>query len=117
MYTRTAFLTFAITMVASGHALCAEGPVVWADASCGYFVVQLPEGNPDEAFGLFRSNNNPMPKVGDVLEGDIVAAYELDATDKATGRKYSLLHWANGKSAEMLVRHSPVFCTSRYKKQ
>lgn len=116
MHTRTVFLTFAVAILALGDAISAEGPVVWTDTSCNYLIVQLPEGNPDEAFGLYRSNTNPMPKLGDVLEGDIVAAYELDATDKATGQKYSLFHWANGKSAESLVRHSPVQCLSRFKK-
>ena len=113
----TAFLTFATTMLVSGAALCAEGPVVWSDTTCDYFIVQLPEGNPAEAFGLFKSNTKPIPKVGDFVEGDIVAAYEVDVTDKATGKTYSLVHWANGKSEETLVRHSPVYCTSRYKKK
>ena len=113
---RTAFLTFATTMFVSGAAIPAEGPVVWADTTCDYFIIRLPEGDQAEAFGLFRSNTKSMPKVGDVVEGDIVAAYKVDVTDKATGQKYSLLHWANGKSEETLVRNSPVYCASRYKK-
>ncbi|HEV8646440.1 MAG TPA: hypothetical protein VGR01_12825 [Burkholderiales bacterium] len=117
MKARTVFLTFATTMLASGAAVSAEGPVVWADSTCDYFIIQLPEGNPAEAFGLFRSNTKSIPKVGDIVEGDIVAAYKVDVTDKATGQKYSLLHWANGKSEETLVRHSPVYCSSRYKKR
>ncbi|MEK6210093.1 MAG: hypothetical protein AABM64_06935 [Pseudomonadota bacterium] len=112
----TVFLTFATTMLTSGAAISAEGPVVWADTTCDYFIVQLPEGNPAETFGLFKSNTKLIPKVGDIVEGDIVAAYKVDVTDKATGQKYSLLHWANGKSEETLVRHSPVYCASRYKK-
>jgi hypothetical protein len=114
---RTAFLTLATAMLASGAANCAEGPVVWSDTTCDYFIVQFPVGDPAEAFGLFRSNTKPVPKVGDVVEGDILAAYEIDVTDKATGQKYSLIHWANGKSEETLVRHSPVHCASRYKKK
>jgi hypothetical protein len=117
MNPRTVFLTFASMLLASGVAISAEGPVVWADNTCDYFIIQLPQGNPAEAFGLFKSNDKPIPKVGDVVEGDIVAAYKLDATDKATGQKYSLLHWANGKSEETLVRNSPVYCASRYKKK
>ena len=116
MNPRTVFLTFVATMLTSGAAVAAEGPVVWADTSCGYFIVQLPAGNPDETFGLFKSNTKAIPKVGDIVEGDIVAAYKVDVTDKATGEKYSTLHWANGKSEETLVRHSPVYCASRYKK-
>ncbi|HKQ25317.1 MAG TPA: hypothetical protein VJT81_12820 [Burkholderiales bacterium] len=117
MNARTASLTVAIAMLASGAAVSAEGPVVWADTTCGYFIVQLPEGNPDETFGLFKSNTKALPKVGDIVQGDIVATYKVDLTDKATGEKYSLLHWANGKSEETLVRHSPVYCASRYRKK
>jgi hypothetical protein len=117
MKARTVLLTFAATMLTSGAAVSAEGPVVWTDTTCDYFIIQLPDGNPAEAFGLFRSDTKPIPKVGDIVEGDIVAAYKVDVTDKATGQKYSLLHWANGKSEETLVRHSPVQCASRYKKK
>ena len=117
MNLRTTFLTFATTMLASGAAVSVEGPVVWADTSCFYFIVQLPPGNPEESFGLFKSNTRALPKVGDIVEGDIVAEYKVDVTDKATGQKYSLLHWANGKSEETLVRHSPVYCASRYRKK
>lgn len=94
-----------------------QGPVTWIDPSCGYFIIQLPEGNPAEAFGLFSSKIKPTPKVGDVLEGDLMAAYEVEATDVKTGQKHPLLHWANAKSAEMLIRNTPVQCASRWKKK
>jgi len=116
MNPRTVFLTFATTMLASGAAISAEGPVVWADTTCDYVILQLPEENPDEAFGLYKSKTKSMPKVGDIVEGDILAAFDIEVTDKATGQKYSLFHWANGKSKETLVRHSPVQCASRYQK-
>jgi len=116
MNPRTVFLAFATTMLASGAAISAEGPVVWADTTCDYVILQLPEENPDEAFGLYKSKTKSMPKVGDIVEGDILAAFDIEVTDKATGQKYSLFHWANGKSKETLVRHSPVQCASRYKK-
>jgi hypothetical protein len=117
MNPRTAFLTFATTMLASGAAISAEGRVAWADPTCEYLIIQLPEGNPAEAFGLFASKTKPMPEVGDVVEGDIGVTSEIQVTDKATGKKYSVYHWASGKSAETLVRHSPVHCASRYKKR
>jgi len=110
------FLTFAAAMLTSAAAISAEGPVVWADATCDYVIIQLPEENPDEAFGLYKSRTKPMPKVGDIVEGDILAAFDVEVTEIATGQKYSLFHWANGKSRETLVRHSPVQCASRYKK-
>ena len=111
------FLTFAATMLTSAAATSAEGPVVWADTTCDYVIIQLPEENPDEAFGLYKAKTKPMPKVGDIVEGDILAAFDVEVTDKASGQKYSLFHWANGKSRETLVRHSPVQCASRFKKQ
>jgi hypothetical protein len=94
-----------------------QGPVTWIDPSCGYFIIQLPENNPAEAFGLFSSRIKPIPKVGDVLEGDLMAAYEVEATDVKTGQKHPLLHWANAKSPEMLIRNTPVQCASRWKKK
>ena len=116
MHARTIFLTFATTMLTSAAAISAEGPVVWADTTCDYVIIQLPGENPDEAFGLYKSRTKPMPKVGDIVEGDILAAFDVEVTEIATGQKYSLFHWANGKSRETLVRHSPVQCASRYKK-
>ena len=116
MKEKTVFLTFAAAMLTSGGAISAEGAVVWADATCDYVVIQLPGENPDEAFGLYKSKTKPMPKVGDIVDGDVLAAFDVEVTEKTTGQKYSLFHWANGKSREMLVRHSPVQCASRYKK-
>ena len=109
-------LTFAAAMLTSAAAISAEGPVVWADTTCDYVIIQLPEDNPDEAFGLYRSRTKPIPKVGDIVEGDILAAFDIEVTEKTTGQKHSLFHWANGKSRETLVRHSPVQCASRFKK-
>jgi hypothetical protein len=116
MNIRTA-LTAAATAMACGSVLAAEGPVIWTDTSCGYFIVQLPEGNPAEAYGLFSSKTKPMPKVGDVIVGEIAGGYEVDVVEKASGQAHSLLHWANAKSQEMLIRNTPVQCASRWKKK
>ena len=110
--------TLAATLLAAGTAHAAEGTVVWADDTCDYFIVQLPATNPEETFGLFASKTKQsIPKVGDVLEGDILETYETEITDKATGKKYSVIHWANAKSEQSMVRHSPVYCRSRYTKK
>jgi hypothetical protein len=108
-----------VALVASTGAMAAQqGPVTWTDPSCGYFIIQLPEGNPAEAFGLYSSKTKPMPNVGDTLEGeDIVSTYELEVTDVASGRKHELLHWANAKTPEMLIRNAPVQCASRWKRR
>jgi len=96
----------------------AEGTVVWADGTCDYFILQLPASNPEEAFGLFVSKTKQsIPKVGDVIEGDVLETYEIEVTEKSSGKKYSLIHWANGKSEQSLIRHSPVYCQSRYTKK
>ncbi len=116
MNPRTVILTIATTMLTSGAAISAEGPVVWADTTCHYFIIRLPGESPDEGFGLFGSKTKSVPKVGEIIEGDILGVYEVEVTEKATGQKYSVVHWANGKSEETLVRHSPVHCASRYKK-
>ena len=94
MNPKTAILAFATTMIAPGAAISAEGPVVWSDATCDYFIIRLPVENPTESFGLFKSNTKPIPKVGDIVEGDIIAAYQVDVTNKATGQTYSLLQRA-----------------------
>jgi hypothetical protein len=117
MKPRTVSLACTAVMLAATPALSAEGPVVWADPTCEYLIVQLPRGDPAEAFGLFATKAKPMPDVGDVVEGNIGAAPEVEVTAKATGKKYFLYHWASGKSQETLVRHSPVHCASRYKKK
>lgn len=111
-----------VAVVALAAAIGAEagqqGAVTWTDPSCGYFIIQLPEGNPAEAFGLYSSKTKPMPNVGDTLEGDdIVSAYEVEATDVASGQKHELLHWANARSPEMLIRNAPVQCASRWKRK
>jgi hypothetical protein len=110
-------MVLAASLSVSGVAMAAESAVVWADPSCEYLIMQLPGGDADEAFGLFAVKSKPMPEVGDVVEGSIGDAPAVEVVDKATGKKFSLYHWASGKSAEALVRHSPVHCTSRYKKK
>lgn len=117
MSLRPAVLTGAALLFVSCSAHSAASPVVWADPTCEYVIMQLPGADPDEAFGLFASKTTPIPSVGDILEGTILGEVHLDVADKATGKRYSLYHWASGKSAESLVRHSPVHCASRYKKK
>jgi hypothetical protein len=95
-----------------------EAPIIWSDASCGYFVVKLPEAGPDDAYGLFSRKVNPTPAVGDSIEGaNLVTAEEVDALNKRTGDSYALIHWANAKAPEMLIRNTPVQCVSRWKKK
>jgi len=103
---------------AAGARAAQQGPVTWTDPSCGYFIMQLPEGDPAEAFGLYSSKTKPMPNVGDTLEGeDIVSSYEVEVTNVASGQKHELLHWANAKAPEMLIRNAPVQCASRWKRK
>lgn len=95
-----------------------EAIVTWADPSCGFFVMQLPDGDPADAYGLFSWAVNPGPQLGDTIEGDNFAAgKDVTATNKRNSDKYTLIHWANAKSPEMLIRNTPVQCKSRWKKK
>ena len=95
-----------------------EGPVTWSDPTCGFFVVQLPAGDPADAFGLYSWKVHPGPQVGDVVQGDnIVAARELELVKQRSGDKHVVIHWANAKAAEMLIRNTPVQCASKWKKK
>lgn len=114
---RTAILALTAFALGGGESLAAEATVTWIDPSCGYFIMKLPDGNPAEAFGLFSAKAKPTPQVGDVLEGEVQSTYEVEVTDKKTGQKHALLHWANAKSPEMLIRNTPVQCASRWKRK
>ena len=95
-----------------------EGPVTWSDPTCGFFVVQLPAGDPADAFGLYSWKINPGPQVGDIVGGeDIVAAKELALLNQRSGDKHAVIHWANAKEAAMLIRNTPVQCASKWKKK
>ena len=95
-----------------------EGPVTWSDPTCGFFVVQLPAGDPADAFGLYSWKVHPGPQVGDVVQGDnIAAAKELELVNQRSGDKHVVIHWANAKAAEMLIRNTPVQCASKWKKK
>jgi len=112
----SALVGFAIFVTAEARA--EEAPIIWSDASCGYFVVKLPEGEADDAYGLFSRKENPTPDVGDSIEGtNLVTAENVDAVNKRTGDTYALIHWANAKAPEMLIRNTPVQCASRWKKK
>ena len=95
-----------------------EAIVSWADPSCGFFVVQLPDGDPADAYGLFSWKENPGPQLGDMIEGDnFVSGKDVTATNKRNGDKYTLIHWANANSSEMLIRNTPVQCKSKWKRK
>jgi hypothetical protein len=107
---------FAIFFTAGARA--EEASIVWSDASCGYFVVKFPEAGPGDAYGLFSRKVNPTPEIGDSIEGtNLVTAEEVDALNKRTGDTYALIHWANAKTPEMLIRNAPVQCATKWKKK
>jgi hypothetical protein len=100
-----------------GAAFAEEGEVTWVDPTCGYFVVKLPEGNAAEAFGLFSLRVNPLPDVGDMLEGDLIESAELVITNNTKGIQHDAIHWANARSQDMLVRNTPVQYASKWKRR
>jgi hypothetical protein len=99
------------------NAAAAEGEVSWSDPTCGYFVVKLPDGDAAAAYGLFSVKALPLPAVGDVLEGDIVAAQEPTLTNRTKSVDHDVIHWASAREQVMLVRNTPVQCASRWKKR
>ena len=100
------------------QARAADATVTWIDASCGFLVAQLAEGDTKDAYGLFSWKVNPGPQAGDILEGnDMVAGQDVEVVNKRNGDKYTLIHWANAKAPEMLIRNTPVQCRSKWKKK
>ncbi len=111
----SAIIAIHCQMFPAAHA--AEGVVSWADSTCGYFILKLPEGEPRDAFGLFSVKALPLPKVDDVIEGEIETAQEPTLRNQTAGVTHDVIHWANAKEVAMLVRNTPVQCASRWKKK
>src|SRR5262245_11592662 len=100
----------------SARAQAGEGNVTWYDSSCGFFVLSLPEGQP-ERFGLYSWRSGVIPKLDQVWEGDIVEGEEIEITNKATGEKMGVQHWANAKEQAQLTRNAPPQCASKWKRR
>jgi len=41
----------------------------------------------------------------------------LTLVNQRSGDKHVVIHWANAKAADMLVRNTPVQCASKWKKK
>ena len=105
-----------VSLVALGWwataAAAEEARISWYDPTCRFFVVDLAEG-----FGLYEWKQGSEPTVGDAIAGEIGGGPELEATLKSSGEKLSLVHWADGKTPELLIKHTPDWCKSRRKKK
>jgi hypothetical protein len=106
-----------LLMAGTVQVAAGEGEVSWSDPTCGYFVVKLPASDPAEAYGLFSSKALPIPAVGDVLEGDLLAAQEPTLTNRTKNVSHDVIHWVSAREQMMLVRNAPVQCASRWKKR
>ena len=95
-------------------AWAADVEVTWMDPTCGYFAVALPESPEPEKFGLFSARRLPLPKVGDQLRGDMTAV-ETELENLRNGDNILVIHWADAKSLDQLVRNTPVQCASKWK--
>ena len=113
MHLRSALLVVGLIAPCSS-ALAGQATITWYDPTCRYFVAQLPEGS--EGFGLFEWKEGPEPKVGTVLECDVLGGPDLELDDTAAGQKLKVLHWGDAKSQDVLIRHSPGWCKSKRKK-
>jgi hypothetical protein len=116
MRMKNMLLALSVATLLGAQAHAAEGTVTWHDPSCGFFVLTLPEGQP-ERFGLFSWKSGPDPKLEQVWEGDIVDGEDIEISNKATGEKMATLHWANAKEQAPLVRNTPVQCASKWKRR
>ena len=94
--------------------LAADVEVTWIDPTCGYFVVKLPEGTQEESFGLFSARGLPLPTVGDYVQGDMTEV-ETTLVNLRTDERHNVIHWADAKRHEQLVRNTPVQCASKWK--
>lgn len=95
------------------NALAEDVEVTWLDPTCGYFAVALPENPEPEKFGLFSARVLPLPKVGDMLRGSMTEV-ETKLENLSNGDTLTVIHWANAKSLEQLVRNTPVQCASKW---
>jgi len=116
MHRKHLLLALGLAFAAGPAAHAAEGTVTWHDPSCGFFVLTLPEG-PAERFGLYSWKSGSDPKMDDVWEGDIVEGEDIEITNKSSGDKMAVIHWANAKEQAQLVRNTPVQCASKWKKK
>ncbi|HZR01557.1 MAG TPA: hypothetical protein VFA81_00070 [Burkholderiales bacterium] len=114
MKTRHLLVAAAGTMLA-GPVWAAEANVVWWDATCRYFVAQLPEGT--EGFGLYEWKEGAALQEGSIIQGEILGGPDVTATDKASGQPLTLVHWGDAKKADVLIRHSPDWCKSKRKRK
>jgi hypothetical protein len=104
--------TTAFLNISSG--LAADAEVTWLDPTCGYFAAKLPESSQEEAFGLFSARALPLPKVGDFLQGDMSEG-ETTLINLRNDVHHVVIHWADAKRQEQLVRNTPVQCASKWK--
>ena len=95
-------------------AYAADVPVTWLDETCGYFVVALPESPEAEKFGLFSARALPLPNIGDELRGSMTEV-ETQLENLTQGEIHVVIHWADAKSQNQLVRNTPVQCASKWK--
>jgi hypothetical protein len=92
--------------------LADEARVTWRNASCGYFVVKLPEDSEAEKFGLFSIRALPLPDVGDELKGSMTSI-ETQLENLTSGEIHNVIHWADAKTQEQLVQKTTRKCGSK----
>ena len=92
--------------------LADEAKVTWLDAKCRYFVVKLPDSGEPEKFGLFSVRAMPMPAIGDALKGSMTSI-ELHLENVTTGQIHDVIHWADAKTQEQLVKEAAAKCSGK----
>lgn len=89
-----------------------ELKITWYDPTCGFMLGELAEG-----YGLYQWKKGPEPKVGNVVIGDIAGGPPVEADLQPSGEKISMVHWADAKSGEVLLKHTPRGCLNKPKKK
>lgn len=114
MKTLATFVAAAALYIHASIGVAADVEVTWLDPTCGYFVVKLPDSDQPEKFGLFSARGLPLPTVGDFVQGDM-SEVETTLLNLRTDETHTVIHWADAKLHEQLVRNTPVQCASKWK--
>ena len=110
MSMRSLALAFMAALFLPCLSLAEEGAVDWYDPTCRFFLMKITDRH-----GLYELKSGPEPKAGDVLEGDILGGPFVNASNKATGANFGLVHWGDSSKRETLIRNAPGWCKGKKK--
>lgn len=107
MRTVQSLVATAVMALLSPMASAGDPRIAWYDPSCGFMLLELPEG-----FGLYQWKAGVDPSEGQVLSGDLAGGPKVEA-ELPDGTSMSLIHWADAGNREVLFKHTPRTCRNR----